>query len=670
MSVDLNLLKIVSDDRALGASMLFKHRHPQESAPMHTQMMDAWSGADEFVLIEAFRKAAKSTTCEEALIMEGAFGNFHYWLLIGETYDKAVQRLQAIDYEARTNVKLHHLFGNKVLARKSTENKMFFRSGAVIQALGWEQELQSFKHHEFRPDGVWLDDIENKESVRDSAAVEAGMRKFFLELLPALGQGKRRIRFTQTRRAEDCMVTRLAVNPEWLYIAFPVCDGDPDDPNTKSNWPGNFPMDWVRREKRMYESAGKLQEFKQAFMLDVSNPEGKPFKDEMIQGIDISPWHWMARYAIYDPARTANKERTKKVGKSDRYGKVVVSKLGSKILVHESSGNFWQPDEMIDDLFATNERHALAKLGIEKNSLDDWIMQPIRLKMMTNGQSLPLVALTAPQDRSKEDFILGLQPFFEAGDVVLVGGRVAHPQLVAEALNFPQGSRDILNALAYSLKMFSGQTVYPDFNASNIGEAPEPKRGETVYVGFHANAHETVCVALLRDGRRLTVAFDAVRTGSDAVKDLAFELRAHFPLAAFSIWSPAEVHDQWQRIPLIPSLRAERLSVYRGEHTAVAKGCLSDRIRMEWHGKKLLIVDRDAKLTLNSLSVGYAHEIKRGGTVAPQPEEGTSRLIAEAIESMVAILDKSQDAGVLPAGAHTAVTPDGYTYVTARPQRR
>jgi hypothetical protein len=32
--------------------------------------------------------------------MEGCFGNFHYMLLIGETYTKACQRLAAIDYDA------------------------------------------------------------------------------------------------------------------------------------------------------------------------------------------------------------------------------------------------------------------------------------------------------------------------------------------------------------------------------------------------------------------------------------------------------------------------------------------------------------------------------------------------------------------------------------------
>jgi hypothetical protein len=98
--IDHNLLEKISNDRALGSAMLFAHRHPQESAAMHVEMMDLWRSADEFVLIEAFRDAAKSTIAEEAITMEGCFGNFHYMLLIGETYTKACQRLAAIDYDA------------------------------------------------------------------------------------------------------------------------------------------------------------------------------------------------------------------------------------------------------------------------------------------------------------------------------------------------------------------------------------------------------------------------------------------------------------------------------------------------------------------------------------------------------------------------------------------
>jgi hypothetical protein len=470
MAVDLNLLEKLSADRALASSMLFPHRHPQESAPMHVEMMDLWACADEFVLIEAFREAAKSTTAEEALVLEGCFGNFHYWLLIGETYTKACQRLAAIDYEARTNVKLHHAFGGKVLQRKSIENRVFFRSGAMIEAVGWEQELQSFKNFEHRPDGVWMDDIENFERVRDAATVQLNMRKFWLELVPALDKTRRRVRFTQTRRAEDCMVTRFAASSEWLYRGYPICNGDVDDPKTESNWPARYPMEWIRAERDRYQGDGMLQEFKQAYMLQVTDPATKPFKEDMLAAMDASPWHWMPRFVIYDPARTSREKRTAAGAKSDRYGKVVVSRLGSQILVHESGGQHWKPNELIEDLFLANEKHSPAKIAIEKNSLDDWLLEPIRIAMLNRGKPLPIKALNAPQDRSKEDFIMGLQPFAQARDIVLVGGRSAHPQLVAEWINFPAGSRDIMNALAYGLRMFSGTPIYPDFGAANIAQ--------------------------------------------------------------------------------------------------------------------------------------------------------------------------------------------------------
>lgn len=670
MTMDLNLLAKISEDRALGSAMLFAHRHPQESPRAHTEIVDLWRCSNEFVVIEAAREFAKSTLAEEFLTMEGCFGNFNYCLLIGETYMKACQRLAAIDYECRTNVKLHRLFGGKVLARKSIENKVFFKSGALIEALGWEQELQSFKNEAHRPDRAYLDDPENLERVRDVAAVNASMRKLYLELIPAMDKIRRKIRLTQTRRAEDCMVTRLSANAEWLYRAYRVCDGDVDDPLTRSNWPARYPMAWIRKERDSYRAAGMLREFNQSYLLQATNYEAKPFKEEMLGAVEVSPWQWEPRYAIYDPSRSTNRERTAEHGKSDQYGKVVVSKQGSKILVHESIGAYWQPNEMIEDLFLTNRQHAPAKIAIEKNSLDDWLLQPIRLAILARGEPLPLQALTAPQDRSKEDFILGLQPFAEAREIVLVGGKVAHPQLVAEWCNFPAGQRNIMNALAYSLRMFSGQPIYSDFGPANIGEAPAVRRGETVYVAFHADASETVCVALLRDGRRLMVAADWVGLGADAVKTLVFELRATFPLADFSVWAPADIHDQWQRIPLIPALRAERVAVYRGEHLNVARGCLAERIRNEWRNKKLLTVDRAAQLTLNALASGYAHQVERGGRVAGEPERGTSRLIGEAIECMVAVLDKTLDgADGLPKGANIGVTPGGASYVTSFPKR-
>lgn len=468
------------------------------------------------------------------------------------------------------------------------------------------------------------------------------------------------------------MVTRLAKNPEWLYRAYPICDRDPDDPAAVPLWPARYPMEWIRKEKASYQGAGMLSEFLQAYMLQATDPTAKPFKEDMLAAMEVSPYHWMPRYAIYDPSRSTNLKRTKQAEKSDRTGKVVVSRLGAKILVHESGGYYWKPSELIADLFACQEEHRPARIGIEKNALDDWLLEPIRIDMLRRGKTLPLKMLNAPQDRNKDEFIMGLQPFAQAKDIVLIGGKLAHPQLVAEWANFPQGPRDVMNALAYALRMFSGVPMYEDFSGANIGEAPVPRLGEAVYVGFNASPSEVVAVAIIREGRRICVAGDWAATGaiSDAVKSVAFEARATFPRAKLEPWVSADVYDQSARLALVAALRVEKLTPARAEHVAVARGCLSERLRTVWHGQRLLVVDKRAALTLNALAAGYALTTEKGGRQGREPEQGTSRLVAEAIECMVAMLDRVGESEGFPKNANVALSPSGAKYVTANPRAR
>ncbi|MGH8306124.1 MAG: hypothetical protein ACRETG_10985, partial [Steroidobacteraceae bacterium] len=563
------------------------------------------------------------------------------------------------------------LFGGKVLARKSIENKIWFASGAMLQALGWEQDFQGLKYRDHRPDGAYLDDIENRERVRGASAVQEGMKKLYHELIPALDKKRRRIRFSEVRRAQDCMLTRLSREKKWLYRAFPVCDRDPDDPQAVSLWPERYPMTWVRNEKDTFQSAGMLSEFMQEYMLQAVDFTTKPFKPEQLAELELSPYHWMPRYAIYDPSRSTRTRRTLTEVKSDRTGKVVVSRLGSKIMVHESGGHYWQPSELVGDLFATLDAHHPVKIGIEQNSLNEWLAQPIRLEIMRRATPLPLTLLKAPQDRSKEDFILGLQPFAEARDIVLVGGHAAHPELVAEWTNFPIGSRDVMNALAYSLRMFGGIPMYEDFGAANLTDGPDPTTVENLFVGFAANAAEVAAVAVVKEGRRLVVVADWQLSGvlAEAVCTLIFDLRTRFPRARLQAWLPAEVHDQWQRVPLLPALRQEKLTPLRAEHEAVARGCLSDRLRTTWRQQRLLTVDRKAHGTLNALASGYCLPPDREGGTASEPEAGPARLLAEALECMVMALDRREEqSSGFPTGAHLDRSPSGATYVSANPR--
>lgn len=660
------LLRAISEDRALGSAMLFSHRHEYRTPDFHVQVMDLWRSADEFVMIEAFREGAKTTLSEEFLTMEGAFGNFFYCILFGETYAKACQKIEAIAFEAKTNHKLAKLFGGKVLARKPIENKIWFSSGALIEAAGWEQEITGFKYLDRRPDRAYLDDVENLERVRSTEAVDAGMQKLYREVLPAMDKKRRRVRFTETPRAADCMVTRLRSNPDWLCASFPICNGDLDDARTVSAWPDRYPMQWIRAERDRYARAGMLRQFQQEYMLTVDTGATKPFDESMIRSVDVAPAAWLPRVPIYDPSRTANPEE------SDRTGKVVVSRLGSKIIVHESGGYFWKPDEIRADVFAAIAKHKASEVAIEKNSLDEFLLQPIRYEMIKHGVVFELRALQAPQDRDKEAFIMGLEAFFKAGDIVLVGGRGMHPQLVAEMLNFPGGRLDILNALAYALRVFSGQPVYEDFGEANIAPAPGLTVADKIAICWMASANEVVAVGYLVVGRHRYVVGDWIAAGplSDAVKSVLSQVRVAHPRVRMEHWAPSELHDSFSRVPLVPALRAERLSPWRGEHTVLARGSLSEAVRTTIREKRLLTVDKSAVRTLAALAGGYRYPLARvGAKNAPEPEAGIARLAAEALESAEAMISRGIGQDGEKEG-HFAVSTGGARYRTALPQRR
>ncbi|MGN6657073.1 MAG: hypothetical protein ACTHJ9_17270 [Rhodanobacter sp.] len=658
-------LKAISDDRALGSAMMFPHRHPQVSPPCHVEIMDLWRSQDEFVLIEMFREGGKSTLSEEFLLLEACFGNFGYAIIIGETYTKACQRLEAIKFEATRNAKLQALFGRlKQSGRVWNENQIELANGVMLEAHGWEEELRGFKWHDLRPDRAYLDDIENKDRVRDKGAVDASMRKLYLELMPAMDKVKGKIRVTGTPLAEDCMITRLRVNPDWTSRRFPICGGDIDDPATVAIWPERYPMEWIRKKRDESERAGQLRGFLQEYMLEAIGSADKPFEDSHIREIALDPAPWMPKTLIVDPARTAN------VTSSARTGRVVVSRLGTRVYVHESSGEYWKPDEIIEDAFKTSARYGNAPVAIEKNSLDEWLLQPMRAEMLRRGVTLALKALSAPQDRSKEQFIMGAQPFFEAGDIVLVGGRGAHPQLVAEILNFPSGKRDILNALAYFQRVFAGSPVYEEFGEWHVIQGYEPSQQHAMALCFNAAGSDTTAALVIVEGERMVVVADWITPSppAQAVPDIAQLVRAAFPRARVTAWLPADVLDQADRMAIVPALRAVKLQPMRGGYVSVARGALSPGLRTEAKGKRLFLIDQNASHTLSALAGGYCYPVTKSGKKESLPEQGPHRTLMEGIEAAVYVLcSRAND--VLPDGVHTAVNPQGASYLTSLPRR-
>lgn len=652
------ILSAISSDRALGSDLLFGHRHKNESPPFHVAIMELWRAGNDKVVIQAFREGAKTTLSEEFILMEACFLNFRYCLIFGETYTKSCQRIQALKHEAVTNPKIRGMFG-PIKGEVWAENRIMLKNGVLIEAHGWEEEIRSYKHLDARPDRAYLDDIENKSMVRDTATVEHNWKKLHLELIPAMDKDGK-IRFTGTPLADDCMVNRASASKNWVSAKFPICDREIDDPDAQSLWPSRYPMDWIRKKRDEFAENGMLREFNQEYMLIATGSQGKPFTEEMIHSVDMAPVTYSPKTAIIDPARTVE------VKTSDQTGYVVVSRLGTRIYVHQSGAGYWQPDEIVGAAFDLSAKHD-AEVVIEKNSLDNWLLQPIRAKSLMTGQHLDMRAINAPQDRDKSAFIMGLRPFFLAGDIIFVGGRAAHSQLVAQLLNFPSGKKDILNALAYVLRVFSGTPVYPDFGMENIAHQFVPGRHDPLLLCCNATGAETSAVLVSLSGRCVTVLADWLSPlmPNDAIPDIVTLIRAIYPGKPLVAWVPADVYDQTGRNPLIAALKTTGIPANRGENAVMSRGALSTLIRTTMSGRRMLLVDENARGVLKALSASYQYGVKSGGERTSEPERNPSRTLIEGLETLTHALDATDNTSI----STNAVNSTGSRYLSALPNR-
>lgn len=654
-------LRQINTDRALASALIFPHRHSNETPDFHIQIMDIWRSADELAVIEAFREGAKTTLSEEFLLLEALFSNFKYLLIFGETYTKACQRIEAMKHELLTNQRIYTLFG-KQKGSTWSENKIVLPNGVAIEAHGWEEEIRGFKHLDSRPDRAYLDDIENRERVRDTATVDDNWKRIHIELMPAMDKVNGKIRITGTPLADDCLVRRAANSNKWVKGRFPICDRDIDDPECQATWPSRYPMEWIREKRDYFASVGMLREFNQEYMLIASGAQGKPFEEEHLRFIDVAPRGYSPKVLIMDPARTVE------VKTSDQTGRVVVSKQGTKIYVHESGGGYWKPSEIVQNAFDISHKFDDCEVAIEKNSLDEWLLEPMRAMMFKLARVLKFKTLNAPQDRNKSQFIMGLQPHFEAGDIILVGGRANHLQLVSQILNFPSGKRDILNALAYIHRVFSGIPIYEDFSQANIVDRVELSRSATLLLGLNSVGSETAAVLCSLDGQYLTVLADWISPlmPIDALPDIAMLIRAVYPGKKLTAWAPADVIDQVGRNPLVTACKSAGWKLNRGEYAVMTRSTLSPMLRTELRGRRLLQIDHNAKNTLQAFSSGYNWPVKANGERMSEPERGPARSLMEALETLTFAINKpNNDTLAMQTNATNAL---GTPYLSALPR--
>lgn len=649
------LIKL-SADRCLAHEVLFAHRHPDTTPQAHKSVITSFHDVDQQKIVaEAFRGFGKSTIAEETICIRAGFREFKNGIIIGESESRAIERLQAVKHEIDTNDYLAELFG---IGRGDVwqEHKISLSNGVVLQALGKGQSLRGVKHLDQRPDFCLIDDLEDDESVATPEGRLKNKRWLYRSLLPALEKNAL-VRYIGNRLDNDAVIVQLANDADWEHLKFPIMYRD-EKGILKATWEARFPLQWIERKRAEYIRLGLLSEFMQEYMCEAGAPEEMIFKPEMYR-VQPRVRVWEPVSCMFDPARTVNR-------KSATTGFAAWSWIGNKMVIWEGYGKALKPDEIINDIFRVDDQYRPMQLGIEKDGLEDFLMQPLRAEQVKRGRSLPLHPVNAPKYKRKNDFIRhALQPFFAAREIEFASEM---PEARQQLLSFPTGNIDFVNALAYAIQMRSGAPIYENFTQHNVTEDLLVNPNKPVWLAMNAT-QSGVTGVLLQYNESISVLADWVEEGeaSVVIPRLLSEAELEYGGNIRPIVGPQHF-DHFNNVGLNQALSKVAKDVRVGTDPSLGREIIRNLLKIEIRGLPAFRVSSKARWTLNGFSGGFCREIGKNGSLSSFPKEGTYRLLIEGLESFAGHI-KNGVADEEAEGLHYAYSKTGRRYISAMANR-
>ncbi len=647
------LIERLARNPRLAHATFFKHRHPHATPAFHYELIDLWHGPDPRVVVEAFRGAAKSTLAEEAIVIASSLRRFRNGLILGETFDRSVERLKSIKHEFEENPFIQELFGDLV-GDTWTESRIVLRNGVCIQAVGRGQSLRGVKHLDARPDMAFGDDIENEESVLTPDARAKTMRWLMSVVFPALDPDYK-VRINGTPLDPESMIVQISRDPSWVHRRYPIRYADPVTGEQVATWPDRFPLALVEETEASYQRLGLTTNFKQEYMCQAEDPAVKAFTADMIK-VEPTVRTWHATWAMIDPARTVKVT-------SATTGIAVFSWINNRLVVWDGVAGLYKPDEIISRAFQIDEQYSPVVIGIERDGLEEWLTQPLRQEQVRRGYAIPVRALKAP--KGKLDFIRGLQPFFKAGEIIFAKEL---PDLRAQLLGFPTGRIDLPNALAFALTLRPGQVIYDGFSYLNVAEEIPKLPRTTMYLALNATSMFTTAALIQMVEGAMHIHWSTVREGDPGAVLSAIVMDANLEAGQkVKAFAPPELFGNYDTVGLRGAARRIPMEVRQGGLGLDGRDEIRALLRKQIRSMPALRVSQNARWVLNGFSAGYCKEVTKGGFLSEFALEGPYKTIFEGIESFAAVLRMGSMDDDQPV--HYGYTHDGRKFISSREGR-
>jgi len=267
------------------------HHIQYETAPFQKEIISITEDfKQKFAIILAFRGSAKSTLVSLSYAIWSVIGkqNLKFILLISQTQGQARQLLANIRSEFESNELLRRDFGpfedsNEVWRSNSL---VLPRYNTMVMAASLGESIRGYKHGQYRPQLIILDDIEDNNSIRTKDGRDKTYNFVTSEVIPA-GDTETKYLLVGNLLHSDSVVMRLKNeiengNRDGIIKEYPLWDKD-----KKPLWVAKF--NTKKSIEKLKKKVGNDKIFRQEYLLEIVSNEEQVIEREWIQRYDELP---------------------------------------------------------------------------------------------------------------------------------------------------------------------------------------------------------------------------------------------------------------------------------------------------------------------------------------------------------------------------------------------
>ena len=212
--------------------------------------------------IAASRGEAKSTYAMISILFCVCYGLKHYILFIQDVYEQAAILIESLKAELEYNQRLKNdfpeIFGKTAVWK---EGVFITKNNIKIHARGAGQKIRGLKHGAYRPDLVFLDDMENDELVANPKNRDK-LQDWLNKAVGNLGEAGAKIDiiYIGTILHYDSVLNRTLSNPMWHSIIFKAIMKWPENMKLWDEWEEILRNEGIEQARTFYGTNKKAMD--------------------------------------------------------------------------------------------------------------------------------------------------------------------------------------------------------------------------------------------------------------------------------------------------------------------------------------------------------------------------------------------------------------------------